>query len=168
VAAEIWGGVGSVLGIHMEGKLFLEFLEVVILGVGGWIALRTFERDSKLRRTEWIYRLYEQFYESDRFKPMRRLIDYAPAAEIAELEEDLKKGTFSVAHEALIDYLNFFEFIAVQIRRNNLSRSEVMDMFDYYIRRLKDHDFVVRYLKPRGFENLDALLLGVETGKSTK
>ena len=152
----------------MDGKLFFEFLQVVILAVGGWIALRTFERDSKLRRTEWMYRLYEQFYESDRLKPMRRLIDYAPAEEIAALKADLEKGNFSEAHEALVDYLNFFEFIAVQVRRNNLSRSEVMDMFDYYIRRLKDHAFIADYLRTNGFENLDGLLRGIQSKKSLK
>lgn len=128
-----------------------------LLGGGGW-ALLTYRREARLRRAEWIYRLFEKFYESEKFKPIRRILDYEPKDEIDQLRIDAQENIGSDAHEALVDYLNFFEFIAIQIRKGQLGYDEVRDMFDYYIRRLGDHDFIVAYLDKNGFEDLSALV----------
>lgn len=136
--------------------------QFLVIAVGAIVGLATYNRDTKLRRAEWVYRLYQQFYESDRFKPIRRLIDYEPENEIKALREDIGRDAGTDLHEALVDYLNFFEFIAIQIKNKNLNRNEVLDMFDYYVRRLRDHDFLVSYIRSNGFENLDALLLKIK------
>ncbi|WP_417242270.1 hypothetical protein [Celeribacter sp.] len=53
------------------------------------MALMTYRRDAKLYRSEWLYRLYQQFYENDRFDPVRRILDYEPEDEIRQLSTDI-------------------------------------------------------------------------------
>lgn len=133
-------------------------IEMLVVGIGVVVALLTYRRDAKLRRSEWLYRLYQQFYENDRFNPIRALVDYEPEQEIKQLTADISNNEGTDLHEAFVDYLNFFEFIAIQLKNRNLRQDEVLDMFDYYIRRLGDHDFILAYIKKFGYENLDALL----------
>jgi hypothetical protein len=129
--------------------------QLIIVLIGTWIALGTYLRDSKLRRMEWIHRLYERFYENDRFKPIRRLLDHGPQDEIeSELVTELKADEDIGRHEALVDYLNFFEFIAAQVMRKRLDESDVLDVFEYYLRGLRKHDFLAGYLRPNGFDHL--------------
>lgn len=142
------------------------YLQVAGLFAGGVFALMTYSRDARLRRSEWLYRLYQQFYENDRFKRIRRLIDFAPDEEIEKLAYQALNEIESDEHEALVDYLNFFEFIAVQVKNRNIRRDEVFDMFDYYIRLLGRHEFVMTYLDAYGYENLHALVLDLSREKT--
>lgn len=143
-------------------KEWASVAELLLITVGASVALMTYRRDAKLRRLDWLYRLYQQFYENDRFNPIRALIDYEPEAELAQLNIDITNNIGTDLHEAFVDYLNFFEFIAIQLKNKNLKRDEILDMFEYYIRRLGGHDFIVAYLKAFGFENLEALVLSLE------
>lgn len=142
-------------------QLGVYSLGAVVGLVTAAVALQTYRRDAKLRRAEWLYRLYQQFYENDRFDPIRRLLDYEPEGEIDQLARDIEAEEGTVVHEAFVDYLNFFEFIAVQLKYGNLKRDEVFDMFEYYICRLNKHDFVLKYLRDYGYENLDNLVQDV-------
>ena len=142
-------------------KEFAGVIELGVVAIGATIALLTYRKDSRLRRSEWLYRLYKQFYENNGFDPVRRLLDYAPPMDIAQLKADLANNDGTDLHEAFVDYLNFFEFIAIQMKYKNIRRDEVLDMFDYYIRRLGDHTFIVDYIKTYGFENLEDLLVSL-------
>lgn len=142
-----------------------EWVELVFITIGGLVglvtaivALLTYRRDAKLRRAEWLYRLYQQFYENDRFDPIRRILDYRPEDEIQALAQDIEAEDGTTVHEAFVDYLNFFEFIAVQIKYGNLRDDEVFDMFEYYINGLNEHAFVLKYLSDYGYENLTTLV----------
>jgi hypothetical protein len=46
----------------------------------------------------------------------------------------------------LTDYLNFFEFMAYLEARGQLSRRDVVALFDYYLRLLSKHKDVRRYV----------------------
>lgn len=153
----------------------LESLEVwadivagFVVPIGAALALLTYWRDAKLRRAEWLYRLYQQFYENDRFNPIRALVDYTPDAKITQLKADIDGEVGSSLHEAFVDYLNFFEFIAIQLKNKTLRRAEVLDMFEYYIKRLGDLEFVVKYIEDYGYENLDALLKSFPRNENDK
>lgn len=144
---------------------FREWAQTSVIVIGAVMALMTYRRDAKLRRSEWLYRLYQQFYENDRFDPVRRILDYEPEEEIRQLSTDIDNMDGTDSHEAFVDYLNFFEFIAVQLKNKNIRRDEVLDMFDYYIRRLGDHAFVVSYMRTYGYENLDHLVTSLAPKK---
>ena len=94
-------------------------LAEVLKALGGLIAvlsfpfaLLTYARSVRTRRAEWLASLHEKFFESDRYREIRRVLDYRPEPEYA----DLIKAITSQSHHALADelyrYLNFFEFLA--------------------------------------------------------
>ena len=60
--------------------------------------------------------------------------------------------------EKLVDYLNFFEFIASLWKLGQLSIQEINLMFEYYIRLLGKFDFLMKYIHDEGFEGLADLV----------
>jgi hypothetical protein len=60
--------------------------------------------------------------------------------------------------EKLVNYLNFFEFVASLWKMDQLSKQEIILLFDYYIRLLKRHPEVLAFLEKHSFENLQALI----------
>ena len=130
----------------------------VIAVVGGVTAVVTFSRSAKLKRAEWLYNLHAKFYESQTYKPMRRIIDYAPQAEIRRLEAALTNGGDDELAESLVDYLNFFEFIASLWKLNQLKLEEVAMVFEYYVLRVRDHKFLMTFIETEGFESMTELI----------
>ena len=139
--------------------------EATGLLVAALVAAFTYRANLRQRRTEWLYRLFEKFYENPGYKPIRRLLDYEPAEELAALRRDISANVGSETVEALVDYLNFFELIAVQVKDKQISKREVADIFDYYIRRLSKIDFIMKYIDEQGFENLSRLVRSMKKGK---
>jgi hypothetical protein len=60
--------------------------------------------------------------------------------------------------EALVDYLNFFEFVASLRRLGQIRSKEVEMLFRYYLSLLHRHPFVLEFVRTQDFENLTALL----------
>jgi hypothetical protein len=89
---------------------------------------------------------------------MRRVVDYEPKPEFGNLRAALTSGGDETIAEDFVDYLNFFEFIASLWRLNQISIKEVAMVFEYYVLRLRDHDFIMHYIETQGFENLDLLI----------
>ena len=58
------------------------------------------------------------------------------------------------------DSLNFFEMVASLEKAKQLSKPDVIKLFDYYLRCLKRHPDVLKYIKNevKGFEELSRLL----------
>ena len=125
---------------------------------GGLTALVTFRRSARLKRAEWLYNLHVKFYEAANYKPIRRILDYEPSAELTRLRETIEKGANDDLAEALVDYLNFFEFVASLLKLKQLSEREILMLFEYYLRRIRDHPFVVAFVQQEGFESLAELL----------
>ena len=80
-----------------------------------------------------------------------------------KLKDVLASGESDELVELFVDYLNLFEFIASLWRLKQLSLEEINMMFEYYLRRLNDFDFIADFIRKQGFENLNALL--IEMGK---
>ena len=140
----------------------LNIIQALAVTFGGLFALWTYHKEAKRRRSEWIYRLYTQFYESDRFKAVRRLVDYAPQEEIERLTSDISEDEGSQMHEDFVDYLNFFEFIAIQKSYGNIKTFEILDMFEYYLKRLRDQGYIIAYIDKYGYEHLGRLLRNLD------
>jgi len=96
---------------------------------------------------------------------MRRIIEYE-TKEIKTIEEGIKKVEDGKETEEgekklmdlLDDYLNFFEFIGVLRKKNQLSLEEIKTVFEHYIKRISGYNFIVNYINNYGYENLNALL----------
>lgn len=139
----------------------------VILG-GGW-ALWTYQKEARLKRAQWLHTLYASFFESDRFKRIRYILDYEPA-EAQRLYDDLGSNEGDDLSEALVDYLNFFEFVCALESLGQLKQREIEMIFDYYLRLILQRPVVVKFVESDGFENLSEMLtrMGSESriGKS--
>ena len=58
----------------------------------------------------------------------------------------------------LDQYLNFFQFVAILYRRKKLKKKEIVDMFDYPLRKIAQDEGVLQHLRRYGYKQLDALL----------
>ena|ERR1700685_1071522 len=77
------------------------------------IAVRSYRHNVGLKRAEWLQKLFQQFYEQDRYRDVRNLLDYRPERELAPLLEHVVADTRDARVDQLWDYLNFFEFVKV-------------------------------------------------------
>jgi hypothetical protein len=80
--------------------------------------------------------LFEKFYYQSSYADIRRLLDYGNEDTIQRLRGALQGHTDESLEEKLVDYLNFFEFIASLWKLRQLPINEIQMMFDYYIRRI--------------------------------
>src|SRR5271157_3785132 len=130
---------------------FLSYL--VGIFAAAWAAW-TYRSNSRRERAKWAVQLYEKFYETERYKRMRQLFDQ-------EVETDGIRDTVEAEGADFTDYLNFFELVAVLARNKQLSRKNVLDVFDYYLQCLRRHPSVKGYIdadKKNGFQHLKALI----------
>lgn len=125
---------------------------------GGIVAVVTFWQNAKLKRAEWLYQLHAKFYESPAYKRIRHMLDYRPDPEFANLRTAVTEGGHDELAEAFVDYLNFFEFVASLWKMGQLKQSEIAMIFEYYLLNLKDHEFVMEFVRRNGFENLETLI----------
>lgn len=136
---------------------WLPYLQSVSVIIGVFLAVYTYLKTAKLKRAEWLCSLYEKFYEEPQYKKIRRILDYK-SAELDKIRRGIKGGGDEELLELLVDYLNFFEFIGTLWKMKQLSLNEVRMVFEYYIKRVADFDFLMDYIKNEGFENLDVLI----------
>jgi hypothetical protein len=80
---------------------------------------------------------------SDLTLRVRSILDSPPrpAPDYDRLKANVESGEGGDL-EALINYLNFFEFMAALCQQGQLKLSEIGQMFDYYLRNLKSTPFV--------------------------
>lgn len=155
---------------HIITGLVIPVLTLIGAAVGGGITIYIYYRNSRLRRAEWLYSLFEKFFCGTSYARIRMILDYESPEDIKGLQRALETHSDPELEEAMVDYLNFFEFVASLHQLRQLTTQEVRMVFDYYIRRLGDHPFVMTYLiEPKqGFEGLVRLVHEVrsQAGKS--
>lgn len=139
----------------MTGPAAITLGLAALAAVLGWL---TFLTNLRLRRAEWLSRLYEGFYVKPELKAVRAALDYE-GPQRAELLRCLTSDPENAeVLEPLVDYLNFFEFIAALWKMNQLSTKEIGLMFGYYLKTLAADAEVVKFCRQGGFRNLLALL----------
>jgi hypothetical protein len=136
----------------------LKALGGVVAFLGLAIALVNYRRSVKTKRAEWLASLHEKFFESDRYKDIRRVLDYHTEPQYSELVNAIGIGAHHVLADELYRYLNFFELLAGLRLLGQISNEEIIGLFDYDLRLIKQHEFIVAALRPQGFERLAELL----------
>jgi hypothetical protein len=136
--------------------------------IGAAITIYIYYRNSNLRRAEWLYSLFEKFYYQSSYADIRRILDYGNEDSVQRLRGALQSHTEESLEEKLVDYLNFFEFIASLWKLRQLPIKEIQMMFEYYIRRLESYDFILEYLQAWGFEGVLELIGEVRRRGKTK
>jgi hypothetical protein len=140
----------------------LEWLSRIVVGLGGvvgiTIAAVNYRHQTRLKQADWLKSLFEKFFENSTYKEVRTWLDYDL------LHERLTASDATVQRaneEKFTDFLNFFEFIAVLHARKHLSISQVTDMFDYYLNKVKTDPDCREWIGKYGFEKLKGLLASV-------
>lgn len=122
--------------------------------VGGIIAIATYQRDVRIKQTDWLYQLFEKFYEKPQYKTVRRILDNEQSPDFARLRDAVERLDDTQHHEEFVDFLNFFEFICNLVEDKRMKRADMDQLFDYYLNMLSERDFVVTYAATQGFEAL--------------
>jgi hypothetical protein len=137
--------------------LSISWLQTLIsafsLGLVAW----SFFRGTRVRRAEWLLKIYEKFYESESFRTTRKVLDY-DGAKRDELLNALAGGSDEAMLEPFVDYLNFFEFVGSLQKMKQLKSKEIKMMFDYYIQSLSKQERVRDFCQKQGFESVLELM----------
>jgi hypothetical protein len=157
--------------------VYLTGAGTVILAVAalatGLQAINEYRDRTASEHTRWVFSLFQQFFQDQRYKAMRRLIDYDDLEEIAPLmERDLKRDReFNEQERNLLDgftdFLNFFEMVAYLGEQKQVAANDIRQVFDYYLRRMTEirrAGELREYLRETGFEKLYRLLLEYSHG----
>jgi len=140
----------------MEWIVLLEWLAKVVgalgTGAGVLIAAVNYRSQTRIKRAEWIKSLFEKFFETPIYKEVRGWLDYD------ELAGKLLGTDQRINEEKFTDFLNFFEFIGVLYDREQIGKDEVFELFDYYLKKIKDDPNCQVWIEKYGFEKLKALL----------
>lgn len=134
------------------------FYFVAVVGI--WLSWKTFKANQRIRRAEWLRSLFEKFYESEKYKDVRRWLDFDDLRQ-KELGNDISHFQNDAEHlkeEKLADYLNFFEFIAALEKLKQLSLNEIKLLFAYYLDRIKQTSICTEYIRAGNYRNLSNLL----------
>lgn len=136
----------------------LDKVVAIVTIVGGPYAIYTYWRNSNLKRAEWLYQLYEKFYEEDYYKKIRQIIDYERENDIEKLKNGIENDCEDELIEELVNYLNFFEFIASLWKLKQLTIKEIAMVFEYYILRIAEYEFLNKFIAEESFCNLADLI----------
>jgi hypothetical protein len=135
-------------------EAWIGLVGLVIASGGGIVAIATYLRDVRIKQTDWLYQLFEKFYEKPQYKSMRRILDNDQSPDFARLRSAIAQLEDTQVHEDFVDFLNFFEFICNLAESRRMSRSDMNRLFDYYLGMLSRRDFVISYCREQGFESL--------------
>ncbi len=113
----------------------------------------------KLRRANWLYKLYQEFYVKKNLKEIREKLDSdSGRKEIESLvskSENSLSETESTTLASFTDYLNFFEFMVYLKKKGAIKREDMIDMFKYYLDCLRRSAPILSYIPKFGFEMLN-------------
>jgi len=147
-----------------QAEIWLKIGAGIVAAVVAVLAFVQYKSNVRTRRAEWLLSLYERFYERSTFHEIRKILDSPPhpSLEYQRLESDIAAGTDGPHVDALNNYLNFFEFVAVLQKRGALTQGEILDLFDYYLQNLSRNPSLLKYIRAQGFEGLAKLLDALE------
>jgi hypothetical protein len=138
-------------------KDLIDLLFKIISAIGVIIAVITYWRNVSVKKAEWLWNLYQKFFENEQHKTIRRYLVYKP-----ERFEKLFDSNITEDDEVLIekvdDFLNFFEFIASLKKLRQINEKEIDMMFDYYLTAIGENVHLKGYIETEGFENLTLLI----------
>lgn len=131
-------------------KEWVEVVAYVAAIAASGAAWWQYRRNSVRERMRWLFEMYDRFYGSEKFQDMFVRIDRGETRFVEQDDRDLM--------QKLDEYLNFFEFVGILCKRQELGQQEIQEMFDYPLRKVAQEPAILRYLRGNGYEQLDALL----------
>lgn len=119
-----------------------------------------YKQDVDHKRTEWLYKLFVDFYDDETYVNTRQVLEYRQPKDIAKLTEAVESADtppeLAKLADDFCDYLNFFEFMCNLVETSRMPRGDLLRLFDYYLDNLASHPFACRYVfdTRHGFEAL--------------
>ncbi len=126
--------------------------------LGAPFAYLTYRRSVRTRRAEWLVSLHEKFFETERYAQVRRLLDYREEPSYSQLVQAVASGTHAPLADEFYRYLNFFELLASLRVLGEISDHEIIGLFEYDLKMLTAHPFILQALPAQGFERLPKML----------
>jgi len=146
--------------LTVEGALILEWIIKLAAGVGALVAVIVavvnYRAQTRLKQAEWLKSLFEKFFEDSNYKEVRMWLDYGHLHDRLTVEGQRFR---EINEEKFTDFLNFFEFLAVLHARKHLTKEQVFDVFDYYLKKIKEDPDCQKWINEYSFEKLKALLV---------
>jgi hypothetical protein len=138
---------------HELWKTVPQIAYYVVAIVAAIAALVVYKRNHRLEQSRWLSSFYDKFYETDKYKRVRELLDSKNTGEINQLVE--------TEDPDFTDYLNFFEHVAIFAASKQLRTDDVEASFCYYLNCLRRHRKVQDYINnsAKGYEKLRAYLV---------
>lgn len=136
-------------------KDWIDVIAKAFAATGVFIGGLSYRKQTKTKRAEWLKALFEKFYEKEEFKEVRKWIESGEIESKIHLDPSVSKE-----EEKIADYLNFFEFIATLKTDNQLKRKDVLNLFEYYLKKIKTSEKCMLWVNNEdyGFEKLRNLL----------
>lgn len=145
--------------VTVEVGLIFEWIIKLVAGAGALaaviVAVVNYRAQTQLKQAEWLKSLFEKFFEDPNYKEVRMWLDYGYLHDRLTVEDQRFR---EINEEKFTDFLNFFEFIAVLHARKHLTKEQVFDVFDYYLRKIKEDMVCQKWINEYSFEKLKALL----------
>src|SRR5438105_4757234 len=128
---------------HDLWKTIPQIAYYVVAMIAAIAALVVYRRNHRLEQSRWLSNLYEKFYETDKYKRVRELLDSKNTHDINELVENEDP-----------------EHVAIFAGSKQLRADDVEASFCYYLDCLERHQKVHSYINDhaKGYENLRAFL----------
>lgn len=146
-------------GISISIKDIIEIGGLFAAIIVAWKGVDEYRASVIVRRAEWLYRLYHEFYVEPNLKGIRNEVDSEEGRK--KIDAILEKPENSLAEEEnktyikFNDYLNFFEFMMYLRKTKALKEDDITDMFEYYLNSLAQLRSITDYLKREGYELLN-------------
>lgn len=138
-------------------KDWIDLLFKIISAIGVIIAVITYWRNVNVKHAEWLWNLYQKFFENEQLKTVRKYLIYEPGRFEKLFDSDITEDD-TILIEKVDDFLNFFEFIASLKKLRQIDEKEIDMMFDYYLTAISRNKHLSAYIKKEGFENLTQLI----------
>jgi gamma-glutamylcyclotransferase (GGCT)/AIG2-like uncharacterized protein YtfP len=149
-----------------QGSILLDLIvkcvtvaSLIAAGVSAFLAARSYGQSVRLKRAEWLRGLHQQFYESDRYREMRRILDYESDRELSRIQKNLEEGQQDAYVDQLFAYLNFFEFVAGLLTLKQVTFDDLMLLFEYHLHVIARNHTAFAQVVEGGYEKLAGLLL---------
>jgi len=140
------------LGVHKDA---VQATAVVLGSISFGYGVLQYRDTLRLRRAEWLQKLFTSFYEKAGYRQMREILD---GRHRNPGESAMHAITRLGKESELDDYLNFFEFLAGLRALRQVHRKDALTLFEYWIQRLRSDQEIVAYINGFGYENLWRLL----------
>lgn len=145
----------------MSFENIIKIISFLATAIGLIYVAVGYRNSNKLKRGEWLKDLFDKFYRGTDFAEVRQEIDADKIEKYLEVDKDGKAAN-DKHEEIFVNFLNFFEFIAVLVKRKYLDKDEVKDLFNYYLKSIAKHNFIKKYIEEYDFENFENLLKNYE------